>query len=1221
MKILMITHGFPPDESGGTESYVLRLARELTRREHRVEVFCGSHSGAGQGEALPRLVHTVHQGIPVHRLHRTGLFVDHWEKSLAPEVEPSLAETLERFRPDLVHIHHWIRLTRNLVEICQERGFPTLATLHDLWTTCPRAFRVREDSFCTRPVGPESCLGCAPTGETLGTEDAQRELALFRDDFANELGLARRLIVPSNAHRDVLVSHHPGLAGRFRVVPHGNISPIRRRRPRTTPADQDVLRIGHWGHLSRLKGIDILLEAVAGSSSRWKMGLEIFGKVVYPSERQRIDRLATGLDVTWHGAYMPTDLLKVPLDLAVIPTRCSESWSFVLDEAFLLGLPAIVADRGALPERLNGAGATFRAEDPADLRRVLEGVLARPDTLERWKSRIPALPTMASHLKALERVYHEVVSSHAPLPETSRDLRQHRLAARTFQLENAKRLIEEERARARNAAEDFRLAGEALREMDHFHQEKDKEILRLQELASKSDDAPRQAQLSKRIADLEQRLDQERARTASTIEDLQRARQTLEEMDHFHREKDKELARLQALASGHAEVLQERDQLTKRNADLEEANRRRMVRGRKRQARLTARIRALEERLRKLDRYEEWLGDATRSEIGQEDERASLRAPFGASPMSLEERRHQLATLLEKNRTLDSELRDLHEHLTVSLTLAEGGPDTEEPVRDATDAPPAFEDAGALMRPGSSRVPSARLLDLAILGQERLQDLLARRDALIRSMAGSLETLLETVEGLERRRKASRATARPPAAGRRLKILMLVHQFLPRHVAGTEVYTRNLALELSQRHDVVIATAESHHDRPRYEQSERTVDGLRVRQVIHNYKWEHFRETYDCPEMDAIFRRILREESPDILHIQHLHYWSANIITIAHAKGIPVVYTLHDYGLICPRDGQMRKAGGELCDAAVPASCADCIGAMPWPVDERPPPPIPRGLTPSAEALVDADVTRALRRLRNQEQVTQSVEAEAAAERLEYLARVLRDVDLFISPSAFLAGKLRDSHLVPSGRLLVSDNGLDLTTFGGGYLPARLPQDRLRVGYVGTLAEHKGVHVLIEAMNGIEDARVSCRVWGDVNAFVEYTERLRRLSTNPRTLLMGSFHPSRVAEIMASLDLLVVPSLWWENSPLTIHEAALAGIPVVASDLGGMAEYVKPGVTGLLTRAGDVADLRTRISGFLAGTALERFDPSAFPIKTIADDARTMEERYIRLLEHTSVLA
>ena len=189
-----------------------------------------------------------------------------------------------------------------------------------------------------------------------------------------------------------------------------------------------------------------------------------------------------------------------------------------------------------------------------------------------------------------------------------------------------------------------------------------------------------------------------------------------------------------------------------------------------------------------------------------------------------------------------------------------------------------------------------------------------QRDALLTSAAATLEDVVSRLGAAER--AAARGVAPPSRRSEgvslierikrtafgderrhpgRLRVLYVLHQFLPRHVAGTEVCTFNLAREMKARgHRVAIMTCEAHHDRPPFEYSRREQDGLPVHEVVHNYRWSSFEETYDSPRADALFERVLDEETPDVVHIQHLHYFSANFITIAHRRGIPVVYTLHD---------------------------------------------------------------------------------------------------------------------------------------------------------------------------------------------------------------------------------------------------------------------------------------------------------------------------------------
>ena len=1176
MKVLMITHGFPPECSGGTESYVLALCQELLERGHEVEVLAGSHEGAGADQWEPRLERSEHEGIPVHRLHRTGLFVDNWEKSLAPEVEPLLRRVLEEQQPDLVHVHHWIRMSRNLVEICHDAGVPTVCTLHDLWTCCPKAFRIRDNTHCELDVGPVNCLGCAPAGENMSDAEQQQELALFRDDFSNELDLARRLIVPSCAHRDVLLAQMPSLRGKFRVVPHGNISALEKSTAtHTGDFPTGPLRIAHWGHLNFFKGLDLLLEALQGSKHKADIKLQLFGDVVYPQERPRVEELSQGLDITWHGRYEPTDLAGVPMDVAVIPSRCSESWSFVLDEAFLLGVPVIVSDRGALGERVEGGGATFAADDSEDLRRVIDGLFDEPASLDRWRGRIPDLPPMPHHAESVERVYKEVLTSRAPLPRTPAILRTRRLQVRSYQLELRNRDMESQGGELANLRKDYTRAKTAMEEMGSSHREKDKEIDRLNIELLQTRQGEGNAGDPEGVDEAAEGLEAhgERREGGALLEVRMRALETVNAaLTLKHREARAALAtraaEIGALEESHADIIQGKQ--------------------------------ALEHVRQKEEQYFIELREAL------ERERDAIRRLRGA----LETQRRQLEDLSSDNLTLGEEVFDSRDGIGDS----EGDPPQQEQTTDPATADENLEqqDSALLREIAEAEGDAVDAMRSAAQRQVGLQATVDKRDALIHEMSETLDGLLQIVESTDRKQHRSEAESSPVRrAGERLKILMVVHQYVPRHVAGTEVYTHNLAKALSARHDVLVLSAESDYDKERFDEQRVYVEGIPVHQVIHNYKWASFRDTYDCPEADAIFRRVLREEAPDVVHIQHLHYFSANFVTIARSRGIPVVYTLHDYMLMCARDGTLRREDGELCQVPIPSKCKDCIAHHE--LDGSPAPALPRGLRPGVDALVPDDVVRAIRNMRVDGHDAGDPHEEAAAERLDYLKHVLADVDLFVSPSEFLRQRFIDSGMVDPDRIIASDNGYDLTRFSDASKRSAPPADRLRVGYVGTIAEHKGIHLIVDAMNRMDNERVTCRIWGDVTAFWEYTEQLQRSITNPRTILMGPFDNDRITDILHDIDLLIVPSVWFENSPLTVHEAAACGIPVLASDQGGLAEYVLPEITGRHFALGDASDLRTKIMSFLEDP-MTGFEPGTLTLKSIEDDARDTEQRYFELL-------
>jgi glycosyltransferase involved in cell wall biosynthesis len=227
---------------------------------------------------------------------------------------------------------------------------------------------------------------------------------------------------------------------------------------------------------------------------------------------------------------------------------------------------------------------------------------------------------------------------------------------------------------------------------------------------------------------------------------------------------------------------------------------------------------------------------------------------------------------------------------------------------------------------------------------------------------------------------------------------------------------------------------------------------------------------------------------------------------------------------------------------------------------------------------------------------------------------MLDKVDLFLAPSHFL----RETFLrvgLPAEKIRYSDYGMNLELFAEFQ---RTPSDLLRFGFTGTLIPSKGVHVLVEAFNGIAPARASLQIWGmdlPYDGYEHYGHELRQLATNPSIRFMGPYANTEVARILAEIDVLVVPSIWYENSPLTIHEAFLSHTPVIAANLGGMAEYVQHMHNGLLFRPRDPADLRAQMMTLIENPdLLELLRANISAVKSIAENALEMERLYHELI-------
>ncbi|MCK7581191.1 MAG: glycosyltransferase [Chromatiales bacterium] len=148
----------------------------------------------------------------------------------------------------------------------------------------------------------------------------------------------------------------------------------------------------------------------------------------------------------------------------------------------------------------------------------------------------------------------------------------------------------------------------------------------------------------------------------------------------------------------------------------------------------------------------------------------------------------------------------------------------------------------------------------------------------------------------------------------------------------------------------------------------------------------------------------------------------------------------------------------------------------------------------------------------------------------------------------------------------------------------------VRIGFVGTLVWHKGLHVLLEAARELPAGAYEIEVWGALDTFPDYTASLRAMARGLPVRFCGAFHNGQGADVYSRFDLLVVPSLWPENSPLVIHEAFMAGVPVVAARIGGIPELVTDGVNGVLYDPASPAALADALRGLILEAGPPRGD-------------------------------
>jgi len=463
-----------------------------------------------------------------------------------------------------------------------------------------------------------------------------------------------------------------------------------------------------------------------------------------------------------------------------------------------------------------------------------------------------------------------------------------------------------------------------------------------------------------------------------------------------------------------------------------------------------------------------------------------------------------------------------------------------------------------------------------------------------------------------RRRPTTRVLSGAP-----LHVLYVVHGFPPDTWAGTEVYTYNLVKEMTRRgHRCTILARVPADERelPDFSVEDAEFQGLRVLRLTHRLQHASLRESYHQPRVDAVFDEVLARERPDAVHFQHLIHLSAGLVEVARRRGLPTVITCHDYWAICSRV-QLIRPDGERCESNMGSGCYLCVRESKL----RFVPRVHRMDTATGE--LARGFAREVRssRLASSSLRLRAGQYDDMRSREEFVLDAYAAADLRISPSRFLREKLLATGRFDPHTFLFSDNGMR-SDHVRALEKRRRTDGRVRFGFVGTLVWYKGGEVLVRAMNRLAGRAAELNVFGDFRpATDEHHAALERLATAGNVHFRGRFDNARLSEVFAEIDVLVVPSLWFENSPIAIHEAFLTHTPVLASGIGGMAEYVRDGVDGLHFAVGDDADLAAKMSRFLDEPGLvDELSRDWMPIKTIEADAADTEFRYRALLARAS---
>lgn len=446
-----------------------------------------------------------------------------------------------------------------------------------------------------------------------------------------------------------------------------------------------------------------------------------------------------------------------------------------------------------------------------------------------------------------------------------------------------------------------------------------------------------------------------------------------------------------------------------------------------------------------------------------------------------------------------------------------------------------------------------------------------------------------------------------------MRILLLTHFLGAKHLGGTEVLTLNLAQGLlAQGHTVQVLCGEDWDAAASYkiESSDEVFQGVPIHKL--HFNWEKspdvFRYLYNNPEVEAYVSHYLKQFKPDVVHITSCYSLSASVITAVHRQQIPCVLTATDFWFLCARNTLLQR-DDSLCTGPDDAwKCAKCnlhdAKIYRW----------PRLVLPErllAPVLLKAGSYPVLTRQRG----VRGMHGDWA-ERFDFLANALRKVDHIVTASEFLRS-LFIQNGTPAEKIHYSAYGLD-TSWATQYRH-KTPSEALRIGFIGQILPMKGPDLLIKAFRQVESSRpLQLKIYGALSKWPQYGRALEEMAQgDERIQFAGIFKNNKMGEVLSEIDVLVVPSIWYDF-PLVIPSALATNTPVVTTNIPGMNELIQDEVNGLLVERFDVDGLAYQLDRLANETALlPRLQKGIGAVKTVPEMVAEYEAVYQSLHKQT----
>ncbi len=360
------------------------------------------------------------------------------------------------------------------------------------------------------------------------------------------------------------------------------------------------------------------------------------------------------------------------------------------------------------------------------------------------------------------------------------------------------------------------------------------------------------------------------------------------------------------------------------------------------------------------------------------------------------------------------------------------------------------------------------------------------------------------------------------------RILLCSNAYPPNFIGGAEIIAHQQALELKrQGYDVTVFAGDFHIDVPHYAMKKEHYDGIdvyRVKLTLEDF--DGAKINFIHPQIEEHFIDILKELNPHIVHMHNIIGLSVRLAPLARHYGAKTVLTLHDGWGFCYKNTMMRNDGSFCSDFS---RCEVCQASINSPTTSN----IPMAM------------------------------------RQDYLKLCLMDVDIFISPSHYLREQYIQAGF-DANKLKVLSNGINVEKFQ----KEKTKSKYIRFTFIGHLGSHKGIQLILEALASIEDKiEIQLNIVGEgaLRESLEAYVQKHKLVDNVH--FAGKVANNDIPEVFANTDVMILPSMWPENQPVSITEAFASHTPVIGTDFGGISELIAHKERGLLFPMGDIYKL------------------------------------------------